>query len=100
MACRLTGGGRWIRTPGLPKGAKMVIEGREADHDDRYRTGERSGLRSNLTALKPTEQRIGLTARIFEYRAPLDEIVEVARRCGRLDLMDVDQLIARIVDGA
>ena len=78
----------------------MVIEGREADHDDRYRTGERSRLLSNFTALEPTEQRIGLTARIFEYRVPLDEIVEVARRCRRLDLMDVDQPIARIVDGA
>src|SRR4029077_10141534 len=61
--------------PSVPlKGTKMVIEGREADHDDRYRTGERSGLLSNFTALEPTEQRIGLTARIFEYRAPLDEI--------------------------
>ena len=78
----------------------MVIEGRGADHDDRYRTGERSGLLSNFTALEPTEQRIGLTARIFEYRASLDEIVEVARRCRRLDLMDVDQPTARIVDGA
>ena len=63
----------------------MVIEGREADHDDRYRTGERSGLLSNFTALEPTEQRIGLTARIFEYRAPLDEndrskAVEIVRR--------------------
>jgi hypothetical protein len=46
---------------------KMVIEGREADHDDRYRTGKRSRLLSNFTALEPAEQRIGLTARIFEY---------------------------------
>jgi len=45
----------------------VVIEGREGDHDDRYRTGERSGLLSNFTALEPTEQRISLTARIFEY---------------------------------
>ena len=58
----------------------MVIEGREADHDDRYRTGERSRLLSNFTALEPTKQRVGLAARIFEYRVPLDEIVEVARR--------------------
>jgi hypothetical protein len=67
----------------------------KADHDDCYRTG--TGLvylssdkcsepRSNFTALEPTEQRIGLTARTFEYRVPLDEIVEVARRGRRLDL--------------
>jgi hypothetical protein len=34
-----------------------------------------------------------LTARILEYRAPLDQIVEVASRGRRHNLMDVDQLI-------